>query len=243
MLTPRRRVHSWFLALLTASLFTSGCVVNGRQVLLKEYGPTIPVMAGEALKGKTIAIKGFHSVTNLVSPDPTTKPREPAEFKYEPLSKEHDKLWSAEMRTLRKTVKKDQWLQIGNMRNGFGMVMSHVYALNDPAEWLNGSLKYDLEAQGAKVVDGSQAATADATVSGTLRLCRADMYFTINGTIVVDVEWQVGQGEVHRRQIHTHGATAAVLASEGEYFHALRDARQKVAIFIIQDLIADLRAK
>jgi hypothetical protein len=34
-----------------------------------------------------------------------------------------------------------------------------------------------------------------------------------------------------------------MLASEGEYFHALRDARQKVAIFIIQDLAAGLNAK
>lgn len=233
----------WLLALLAASLLSSGCVIDGRQVLLKEYGPTIPVMAGDVLKGKTIAVKGFHSVTNLVSPDPTTEATEPAGFKYEPLRKEHDQLWSAEMRTLRKTVQKDRWIQIGNMRNGFGMVMSHVYALNDPAEWLNGSLKFDLEAQGAKVVDASQALTADATVSGTFRLCRADMYFTINGTMVVDVEWQIGKGEVRHRQIHTHGATAAILASEGEYFHALRDARQKVAIFVIQDLVADLKPK
>ena len=68
------------------------------------------------------------------------------------------------------------------------------------------------------------------------------MYFTVNGTMVVDVEWQMGAGEVRRRQIHTHGATAAMLASEGEYFHALRDARQKVAIFIIEDLAVGLNA-
>lgn len=243
MNTKSRRWITRGMLLPTILLLAGGCVVNGRRVLLKEYGPSVPVVAGDALRGKVIALKGFNSVTNLVKPDPTTKPIEPEGFKYEPQSKEHDQLWSAEMLKLQRSVKKDRWILIGNMRNGLGMVMSHVYTLNDPAEWLTQSLKFDLEAQGARVVDASQAATADATVSGTIRLCRADMYFTVNGTMVVDVEWQIGSGEVRRRQIHTHGATAAMLASEGEYFHALRDARQKVSIFIIQDVVAGLKAK
>ena len=236
------RLRWSLLALLVASVFGSGCVANGRRVLLKEYGPTIPVMAGDSLNGKTVALKGFTSAANLVSPDPTTVAVEPESFRYLELSREHDKLWSSEMRGMQKATK-DQGLLIGNMRNGFGMVMSHVYALNNPAIWLAESLKFDLEAQGAKVVNASQAAAADVAVSGTVQLCRADMYFTVNGTLVVDVEVQVGQGQVKRKRIHTHGATAAMLASEGEYFHALREARQKFSIFVIQEISAALKSK
>ena len=240
MLPKLLRLRWSLLALLVASVFGSGCVANGRRVLLKEYGPTIPVIAGDSLKGKTVSLKGFTSAANLVSPDPTTVAVEPDSFRYLELSREHDKLWSSEMRGMQK-ASKDKGLLIGNMRNGFGMVMSHIYALNDPAIWLAESLKFDLEAQGAKVVDPSQA--ADVTVSGTVQLCRADMYFTVNGTLVVDVEVQVGRGEVRRKRIHTHGATAAMLASEGEYFHALRDARQKFSIFVIQEISAALKSK
>ncbi len=238
MLPKLLRLRWSLLALLVASVFGSGCVANGRRVLLKEYGPTIPVVAADSLKSKTVSIKGFTSAANLVSPDPTTVAVEPESFRYLELSREHDKLWSSEMRGMQKATK-DQGLLIGNMRNGFGMVMSHIYALNDPAIWLAESLKFDLEAQGAKIVDASQA--ADVTVSGTVQLCRADMYFTVNGTLVVDVEVQAGQGEVRRKRIHTHGATAAMLASEGEYFHALRDARQKFSIFVIQEISAVLK--
>src|SRR4030081_366880 len=108
--------------------------------------------------------------------------------------------------------------------------------MNDPAAWMMQGLKYDLEAQGAKVVDASQADSADVAISGTIQLCSLDMYMTVNGQLVVDLEVQPKQGEARHRQIHTHGATAAVLASEGEYFHALRDCREKFSIFTIQEI-------
>ena len=129
------------------------------------------------------------------------------------------------------------------MRDGFGIVMSHVYALNDPADWVKEGLKFDLEAQGAKVVDASQAADADVSVTATIQLCRADMYMTENSDLVIDLEVQPKQGEARRRQIHTHGATAAFLASEGEYFHAYRDAREKFSIFTAHEISESLKAK
>lgn len=116
------------------------------------------------------------------------------------------------------------------------MVMSHVHALNDPAIWLNESLKYDLEALGARVVGDSSGADADVTLSGTIQRCSADMYIVIDGTLVVDLEVHPRTGEKHRTRIHTHGATAAMLASEGEYFHALRDARQKFSLLAIREI-------
>ena len=55
-------------------------------------------------------------------------------------------------------------------------------------------------------------------------------------SLVVDLEVRPRQGPTRRRQIHTRGATAAMLASEGEYFHALRDARQKLSIFTLREI-------
>jgi hypothetical protein len=231
------------LTFIVAAVFGTGCVTNGRRVLLKEYGPSIPVVADSALKGATICLKGFVCATNLASLEPKSKPEEPSPFKYMNLTREQDQAWEKEMLALQKQTRKSDWREIGNLRNGFGMVMSHVYAINDPATWLVDSLKYDLEAQGAKVVDTSQAASADVSVSGTIQLCRTDMYFTVNGTLVVDLDVQPKSGEVRHRQIHTHGATAAVLASEGEQFHALRDARQKFSILVTREIAQALKPK
>ena len=241
MLIHRFGWYFSLLALIAPIVLGAGCVTSGRRVLLKEYGPSVPALADGTLQGSTICLsticlKGFSCVSNLVSLELKTKPEDPIPFKYMDLTREQDKLWDNEMKALRKQTSQADWREIGNLRNGFGMVMSHVYALNDPAAWLTESLKLDLEAQGAKVVDASQAASADVSISGTIQLCRADMYMVINGTLVVDIEVQPKQGEVRHKRIHTHGATAAMMASEGEYFHALRDARQKFSILAIREI-------
>ncbi len=228
-------------ALIGASFLGTGCVTNGRRLLLKEYGPSVPVVAGDSLKGATIYLQGFKCATDLMGMEPTSPPDEVAPFSYLDMTREQDMQWDKEMKLLEKQTKEADWKRIGNMRNGFGMVMSHVYTLNDPAVWLADSLKLDLEAQGAKVVDASQVAVADATVSGTIQLCRVDMYFVVNATMVVDVEVSAKKGSARHKLIHAHGATAAMLASEGEYFHALRDARQKVSILVIRELAEALK--
>jgi hypothetical protein len=227
--------------LFTAIVLCTGCVTNGRRILLKEYGASVPVAADGALKGVTVCVKEFSRVPDLISLELKNKPEEPASFKYANLTREQDKQWETEMKALQKQTRKPDWIKIGNMRNGFGMVMSHVYSLNDPAAWLSESLKFDLEAQGAKVVDASQAADADVSVSGIIQLCREDMYFTVNASLVVDLDVQPKKGEPRKRQIHTHGATAAMLASEGEYFHALRDARQKFSILAMREIVQATR--
>jgi len=223
------------LLLLIATLGT-GCVTNGRRVLLKEYGPSVPTVAGGALNGVTICLKGFTCAPSLIALEEKSEAEEPSPFAYMDMPRNHDKTWDTEMKSLQKNCKDSDLKEIGNMRNGFGMVMSHVYVLNDPAVWLADSLKYDLEAQGAKVVDASQAGTADVTVSGTIQLCRTDMYMTVNGDLVVDLEVQPKEGELRKKRIHTHGATAAFLASEGEYFHSLRDARQKFSLITMRQI-------
>ncbi|HTD65986.1 MAG TPA: hypothetical protein VK846_05580 [Candidatus Limnocylindria bacterium] len=237
-MTTRRSLFS-FLALIAVALLGTGCVTNGRRILLKEYGASVPVVATNSLKGATICLKGFESVPNLVAFELKTKPQELDGFKYMDFTREQDKQWDKEWRALEK--QKGNVREIGNMRNGFGMVMSHVYALNDPAAWLVEGLRFDLEAQGAKVVDASQAADADVTLGGMIQLCRVDMYITVDGSLVVDLDVQPKAGAPRHKQIHTHGATVAVLASEGEYLHALRDARQKFSILVTREIAQALK--
>jgi hypothetical protein len=235
----KRSVLSFFL--LVALISLTGCVTNGRRVLLKEYGPSIAITNSNSLKGTTIFLKGFELAPDLVALELKSKPEVLPAFKYMDFSRAQDKQWDREQRAAQKANNKTE-IKIGNMRNGFGMVMSHVYALNDPGAWLVEGLKYDWEAQGAKVVDASQAATADVTVGGKLQLLRVDMYVTANSVMLVDLNVQPKTGAARQRQIYTHGATGAMLASEGEYFHALRDARQKFSILTIKEIAEAVKA-
>jgi hypothetical protein len=189
----------WYLSLLTlmaAIVLGTGCVTNGRRLLLKEYGPSVPLLADGSLKGVTVCLKGFDSATNLVSLETTNKPEEPKPFKYMDFTHEQDMLWDKEMKAMQQQPAKADWKEIGNMRDAFGIVMSHVYALNDAGVWLAEGLKYDLGEQGAKVVDASESASADVSISGTIQLCRLDMYMTINGDLVVDIDVQPQAGRV-----------------------------------------------
>lgn len=238
-----RRLPLMAFIAITAIFLGTGCVTNGRKILLKEYGPSVLPLADVNLKGTTICLKDFKSAPSLVALEIKGKGEEPKPFKYMDITHEQDIAWVKEMRGLQKTVPKMDLKEIGNMRDGFGIVMSHVYALNDPADWVKEGLKYDLEAQGAKVVDASQAADADVTISATLQQCKADMYMTENVDLVIDLDLQPKQGETRHKQIHTHGATAAMLASEGEYFHAFRDAREKFSILTAREIAETLKPK
>jgi len=226
------------LAALTPLLF-SGCVTNGRHILLREYGSSIPVTSSNSLQGLTICLKGFDAPTNLVMLQLTDKPQLIDGFKYTGFTRDQEKRWDNEQREL--AARKGPVREIGNMRDVFGIVMSHVYALNDPTAWLLEGLKYDLEAHGAKVVDAAPDSNADATLGGTLQLCRADMYMTIDTSLVVELTLQPKNGTARQKRIHTHGMTLAVLASEGEYLHAFRDARQQFSILAIRELKETLK--
>jgi hypothetical protein len=67
------------------------------------------------------------------------------------------------------------------------------------------------------------------------------MYLTINATLVVDLDVQPKRGEVRHKQVHTHGSTLAVMVSEGEYFHALRECRQKFSILATREIAQALK--
>lgn len=237
-----RSSASTLLLLVSVAVLGTGCVTNGRRLYLKEYGPSVAITNSNSLQGVTVCLKGFEPAADLIALELQSKPEELEGFKYRSLTREQETQWDKEMRALQKQSDQPD-IKIGNMRNGFGMVMSHVYALNDPSGWMLEGLKYDLEAQGAKVVDASQAATADVIVGGKLRLFRVDMYMTVNSSIVVDLTVQPKGGPARQRAIHTNGATAAMLASEGEYFHALRDARQKFSMIVAKEITQSAAAR
>src|SRR5437868_13316912 len=70
------------LAFIAAVVLCTGCVTNGRRVMLKEYGPSVPVLTNASLKGATVYIKGFTCAPDLIGLELKTKPEEPTPFKY-----------------------------------------------------------------------------------------------------------------------------------------------------------------
>ena len=219
----------------------SGCATNGRHVLLKEYGSSVPLPTDPPLKGMTICIKGFQTATNLTSLEPKSKPEQPSQFTFVKFTSEQSKTWDQEFRALKKKTKKTDWWQVGNVRNGFGMVMSHVYALNDPGPWLAETLKLDLEAQGAKVVDAAQADSADLCLSGTIQFCRVDIYMKIWGDLVVDLELQPKNRGPSRAALHTEGGTTAWMSASSEFYKPLREARQKLSWLTTREIVKALK--
>ena len=217
-----------FLSGLSAvMIFGAGCATNGRHVYLKEYHASVPPQADSPLKGKTICLKGFQCVSTLTGPDPTSKPEQPAQFTYVAFSDADSKAWTRDGDALQKRAAQSDWREIGNVRNGFGMVMSRVYAMNDPAVWLADSLKMDLESHGAKVVGPDESAAADISVWGTIQFCRVDMYMKIWGDLVVQLELQPRDRGISRTLLHTGGGTVAWVGATSEFYKPLRESRQK----------------
>jgi hypothetical protein len=230
------------LALIAATaVLNTGCATNGRHVLLKEYGPSVPPLPGQPLKGITVCIKGFQCAPNLTSQSPKSEPEQPAQFTFVQLTGEQSKTWDKEFRELKKQTTQTDWRDIGNLRNGFGMVMSHVYALNDPGPWLGETLKMDLESQGAKVVGAAQAGAADICVAGTIQFCRVDIYMKIWGDLVVDLELTPKSGNAIRKTVHTEGGTVAWVAATSEFYKPLRECRQKFSWLATQEIIKHSR--
>lgn len=228
-----------FATVAAVTLLATGCATNGRYVLLKEYSASGPT--AQPLQGATICIKPFHCASNLTSPDPTTQSEQPEQFKYVEFTAEENKNWDHEFRALKKSTTQADWREIGNLRNLFGMVMSHVYALNDPGAWLADTLKMDLEGQGAKVVEAAQADSADLCLSGTVQFCRVDMYMKIWGDLVVDLELQPKDGDVSHKTLHTSGGQVAWVGSTSEFYQPLRECRQKFSHLASREVIKALK--
>jgi len=224
------------MGLAGAILLGSGCATNGRYVLLKEYSATGPVTTNSPLCGATVCIQPFRCASSLVSPDPKTQPEQPEQFKFVEFTEEQDKTWDGEFHALKKTTVQADLREIGNLRNMFGMVMSHVYALNDPGIWLADTLKMDLARQGVAVVDPSHADEADVCISGAIEFCRVDMYMKIWADLVVDLEVKPKGGAAMHKKLHTNGGQVAWVGSTAEFYHPMRESRQKISWLISREI-------
>src|ERR1051326_3953018 len=93
------------IALSTVLLLSAGCATNGRRILLKEYGPTVPVLTDSPLKGKTICLRGFHCASDLIAPDPKTKPEQLTQFRRVDFTSEQGKTWDKDYDVVKKSTK------------------------------------------------------------------------------------------------------------------------------------------
>ncbi len=234
--------HKMFVlvTLSAVTLLGAGCATNGRYVLLKEYGPSIPPQADSPLKGKIICIEGFQCAASLISPDPQMPPEQPPQFTFVEYTPEQSQTWDQEFRALKKNADKNNLRVIGKVRNGFGMVMSQVYALNDPGAWLAETLKMDLESRGAKVVGPSESDSADIGVSGTVQFCRVDIYMKIWGDLAVNLELQPKNHNATNVLLHTSGGTVAWVGATSEFYKPLRESRQKFSWLASREIIKAL---
>jgi hypothetical protein len=214
----------------------TGCATSGRYIALKEFSQPKPVADVSPLKGRTICVKAFFNRFNIDDKLPDKEVIEPANYQYVHLTREEAKLWSQEVNQRKKTSTKADWPQIGYVRNGFGAVMSKVYALNDPATWLTDTLKADLQNLGARVVDAPQEAEAEVSVGGAIKYFKIDMYMAYWADVIVETQLQAKSKPVQTRSVHTKAGQAAWSSSSFEYFQSLRQCQQKFSRTVIGDL-------
>jgi hypothetical protein len=222
--------------MLLAIALLAGCATSGRYVALKEFSSPRSSEENSPLKGRTVYVKPFVSAFNIDDKLPDKNTIEPPNYTYVKLTKEETKLWDNEVNQRKKTMTKADWPQIGYVRNGFGMVMSKVYALNDPGVWLTETLKADLQKLGARVVDTSQEADAEISVGGTIRYFKIDIYMSYWADLVVDVQLKPRTKAVTTRSLHTKAGQAAWSSSSFEYYQSLRQCQQKFSRLVIADM-------
>ena len=125
---------------------------------------------------------------------------------------------------------------IYGLRNGFGMVMSKVYALNSPVEWLTDTLKLDLQQHGAQVVDTSNAGASTVSIDGTIRYFKIDIYMAYWADLIVDVQIRVKDKPPINRTIHTRAGQTAWSSSSFEYYQSIRQCQQKLSGVVIAEI-------
>jgi hypothetical protein len=221
---------------LAVVLAGAGCATSGRYVALKEFSVSKLAEESSPLKGCVVCVKPFASSFSIDEQLPDKNTAEPPNYTYVRPTKEEAKLWDEEVRHRKKTTSKTDWPQIGYVRNGFGMVMSKVYALHDPGLWLADTLRADLQKLGARVVDSSQEADADISVCGTIKYFKVDIYMSMWSDLVVDVELKPKAKTARTRPFHTRAAQVAWIGSSFEFYQSLRECQQKFSRLVIADM-------
>jgi len=227
--------------LLAAMMGTAGCVAPGRYIVLKEYSAPAPIQENGPLKGHTICVKPFASAFNINDKLPDKNTTEPPNYAYVEMTREETKMWDQEVTQDRKTLVKAELPQIGYVRNGFGKVVSRVYAINDPGQWLTDTLKADLVKLGARVVDAPQEAGAEITVGGTINYFKIDIYLSYWADLIVDVQMKPKANPATSLSVHTKAGRVAWSGSSYEYYQSLRECQQKFSQLVIAELEQHLK--
>jgi hypothetical protein len=214
----------------------AGCATSGRYVALKEFSPPRAPDQNSPLNGRAICVKPFVSAFSINDKLQDEKAVEPPNYSYVKLTKEETELWDKEVDQRKKTSTKKDWLQIGYVRNMVGIVMSKVYALNDPGVWLTDTLKANLQSLGARLIDTPQEADAEVSVRGTIKYFKVDMYMTYAADLVVDVELKPRTKAVMSRSLHTKAGKVAWSGSSFEFYQSLRECQQKFLRLVIADI-------
>jgi hypothetical protein len=222
--------------LLVAVALMTGCATSGRYVALKEFSSPRSSEENSPLKGHTVCVKPFASAFSIDDKLPDKNTVEPANYIYVKLTKEETKMWVNEANQRKKATTKTDWPQIGYVRNGFGTIMSKVYALHDPGMWLTDTLKADLQKLGARVVDTSQEADAEISVGGTIKYFKIDIYMSYWADLVMDVQLKPRAKAVTTRALHTKAGQVAWSSSNFEYYQSLRQCQQKFSRLVITDM-------
>ncbi|MCC7377231.1 MAG: hypothetical protein IT581_21395 [Verrucomicrobiales bacterium] len=222
-------------------LMTTGCATSGRRVLLKEYGPTVPVSDASPLKGVTVAIGNFTEAFNIDDKLSDKQPVEPPGYEYQKMSKADEDTWNQDVKKRKKGGSEKSWKEIGYVRNGFGMVMSKVYALNPSGEWLGETLRRDVAAKGATVVGSPTDGAPQVSVSGSIKFFKIDIYMKYWADLIVDVTITVPGKPPIERTIHTTAGQTAWSSSSFEYYQSIRQCQQKLSRALIAEIEGALR--
>ncbi len=126
-------------------------------------------------------------------------------------------------------------VNVGEVRNGWGMHTADVVSKNDVVQWINDAVKLELERAGyaVTVAQGPDRPQGTTVISGEILTVFCEAMFSYEGEVSLFVTISQGDNEVlRRRYTGTGGAGVHWAATAGSYGSslslALADALQKV---------------
>jgi hypothetical protein len=218
-----------------------GCATT-RAVLLKEYNPSLPPGDPAAFAGKTICVQPFTELFDVGTKLEGSVAAEPAGYEYRKMTDQEEDLWDAEVEKIKDSSTKEKWRSVGWVRNGFGMHMADVYALNPPGEWLKQVIELEVGARSAKTLTADRSGDADLTISGAIKYMKVDIYMKYWADLQVEVNFQPKGKPAFTRTFHTAGGQAAWSSSSFEFYQPIRMCQQKLLLLLMPEIEKALKA-
>ena len=219
--------------LLVFALAASGC---SHPLLLKKYAATSP--ARQVISGRTLHLAAFEDRREADWDDQKSKALpEPKDFAVKPLSAEQLEAWEQERDALETSVPEMRWTKVGHKRNGFGMPIKDVRALNSPAEWLTEAARLELKAQGAALVERPDA---DLVVEAVLRYAFLDLYLATWVHLVLDVTTTLRGQPPKTVRIHASEGMTAWTGGDTESFEIFTATEQRLSRYLVDHVANQL---